>query len=108
MALELHEYCGLRHDAQVLVVEGLPEYTGTFALKAEDGRLFPAQRSQQNPELFFVHVALEPFEHLWLKPGKAAGELKEGKVSVEIQAGNVAVIGNEKFALGVALGTDNA
>jgi hypothetical protein len=104
--IEIAEFCGLKHEIQILELAIASTASRLFSLKSADGRMFPAQRSVQRPEIVFVQLALDPLESLQLTVESGDADLMGGFVPCCVERGDVAVITNGRFSLEVSLGID--
>lgn len=105
--ISMTEFCGLKHESQVVAFNVAVTMPELFTLKANDGRLFFGQRSAQRPGVAFVKIGLNPFEtlDLFLDLEMVLPNLVEGACRVK-RGEAEAEIGNGHFRLKVSLGED--
>ncbi len=77
--VRLRESCGLYFEPQILEIAVPDEASAVFALRdARSGRLFPVQKSRQNPARGFLLIEIAPFEALELALAESADDVLAG------------------------------
>ena len=106
--LIIREAFGLDHERQVVTVEcpdSLPPATTLFSFRDQaTGVAFPAQRSQQNPRVAFVQLALSAGEEFRLAPDDTALEAQSQGVTLTTSTHPCAVVSNGKWSVELFLG----
>ena len=104
----IREAFGLDHERQILTVEcpiGLLDSSLIFQLRdVVTGKVFPAQRSRQNPDVAFVQVELRAGEELRLALLDELPKASEHEIQLSTDGDGVAVVSNGKWAVELFLG----